>query len=122
MDALKQGDDDQALAARRFAVPSADLRYGRINNTMTSGVAETPIIVHDMQIAHGNSGGPLVDGCGRLGGVNTLFLADEHQVGNVALDVASLKAFLTERQIAFSADDAPCGGSAPAAPPASAAK
>ncbi|ARN81127.1 hypothetical protein DSM21852_03080 [Methylocystis bryophila] len=117
-DALKAGDDDRALAARRFDVPSADLRYGRINNTMSSGAGETPVIVHDMQVAHGNSGGPLVDACGRLGGVNTLFFADEHQVGNVALDVTSLKTFLTDKRIGFAGDDTPCAS----APPASAAR
>jgi len=118
LEALDQGVDDRALAARRFDVPGADLRYGRINNTMSSGVGETPIIVHDMQVAHGNSGGPLVDACGRLGGVNTLFFADEHQVGNVALDVASLKTFLTEKGIGFAGDGSPCAS----APPASAAR
>jgi S1-C subfamily serine protease len=112
-EALTQGDDDQRLAARRFTVPGADLRYGRINNTMTSGNAETPIIVHDMQIAHGNSGGPLVDACGRLGGVNSLFYAEASQVGNVALDVGALRKFLTEKQIPFTADDSPCGGTGP---------
>lgn len=112
-DALKQGDDDQRLAARRFSVPGADLRYGRINNTMSSGAAETPIIVHDMQVAHGNSGGPLVDACGRLGGVNTLFFAQENQVGNVALDVVSLRKFLNEKQVAFVSDETPCGGPEP---------
>jgi S1-C subfamily serine protease len=63
-----------------------------------------------MQVGHGNSGGPLVDACGRVGGVNTLFFADENQVGNVALDVTGLRKFLTENRIAFTADDSPCGG------------
>ena len=116
-EALTHGDDDQRLAARRFTVPGADLRYGRINNTMTSGDGETPIIVHDMQLAHGNSGGPLVDACGRLGGVNSLFFAEASQVGNVALDVSALRKFLTEKHIPFVADDSPCGVAGPTSPP-----
>ncbi|WP_026606809.1 S1 family peptidase [Methylocapsa acidiphila] len=108
-EALQRGETDEQLAARRFNVPSVDLRYGRINNVMSSGLHETPIIVHDMQVAHGNSGGPLIDGCGRLGGVNTAFLADEHQVGNVALSVVALRKFLTDLHISFTADDTSCG-------------
>ena len=115
-EALKHGETDEELAARRFNVPSVDLRYGRINNVMSSGVRETPIIVHDMQVAHGNSGGPLIDGCGRVAGVNSLFFADEHQVGNVALSVVALRQFLTELHIAFAADDQPCGPTAEARP------
>lgn len=109
-EALEHGEGDDQLAARHFNVPSVDLRYGRINNVMSSGAIEMPIVVHDMQVAHGNSGGPLVDACGRVGGVNTLFFADENQVGNVALDVTGLRKFLTENRIAFTADDSPCGG------------
>ena len=73
-EALTHGDDDQRLAARRFTVPGADsMRAVRHDERRR----ETPIIVHDMQLAHGNSGGPLVDACGRLGGVNSLFFAEE---------------------------------------------
>jgi S1-C subfamily serine protease len=115
-EALQRGETDEQLAARRFNVPSVDLRYGRINNVMSSGARETPIIVHDMQVAHGNSGGPLVDGCGRVAGVNSLFFADEQQVGNVALSVVALRQFLTDLHIAFTADDSPCGPTTEARP------
>jgi len=111
-EALQRGENDEQLAARRFGAPSVDLRYGRINNVMASGEHETPIIVHDMQVAHGNSGGPLVDGCGRVAGVNSLFFADEHQVGNVALSVVALRKFLTDLHIAYAADDGACGPTA----------
>jgi hypothetical protein len=114
-DAVRDGVSDEALEAKRFNVPSVDLRYGRINNLMTSGGLETPIVVHDMQLAHGNSGGPLIDGCGRVGGVNTLFFAEEQQVGNVALSVEALRKFLSASHVAFTADDAACAA-APAEP------
>lgn len=118
-DALGQGDVDQALASRQMPVPGADLRYGRVNNLMSTGPLELPIVIHDMQLAQGNSGGPLVDGCGRLGGVNTMLFPNAkagYQQGNVAQDVTVLRKFLTEKQIAFTADDAACAPAAGAAP------
>jgi S1-C subfamily serine protease len=131
-EAVSSGEGDRALAAQGIETPSADLRYGRINNVMRVGRDELPVVIHDMQLAHGNSGGPLVDACGRLGGVNTgSFFSkfnpkdpEPMQQGNVAQDVSALRKFLTDRQIAFSAEDAPCApgeaprAAGPAPPPA----
>ncbi len=117
---------DQALAAKLIETPGADLRYGRINNVMRVGGGEMPVVIHDMQLAPGNSGGPLVDACGRLGGINTAFFSSgfdpQHpgpmQQGNVAQDVSVLRKFLAEKAIAFTADDAACAPpGAGAAPP-----
>lgn len=118
---LASGKVDESLLAQKTTVPGADMRYGRINNVMTSGASRLQVLIHDMQLAPGNSGGPLVDACGRLGGVNTLLFPSESQgksggpqQGNVALDVALLRKFLDEQHIAFTADDSAC---APPAPP-----
>jgi S1-C subfamily serine protease len=119
---IGQGDIDRILAGQQFAVPGVDLRSGRVNNLMKTGRAELPVIIHDMQLAKGNSGGPLVDSCGRLGGVNTLLFPNDeagYQQGNVAQDVTLLRKFLTENGVSFSADDGPCGavgGSGPQVP------
>jgi S1-C subfamily serine protease len=111
---------DQALARQVLHVPGADLRSGRINNVMNSGGNSFPIVVHDMQLAQGNSGGPLVDACGRLGGVNTLLFTNSEgsQQGNVAQDVSIVRQFLTEQSIAFQSDDTPCQQQSPAPPQA----
>jgi S1-C subfamily serine protease len=107
---LAQHHSDAELVQQRIRVPGADLRLGRINNVMSSGNDALPVVVHDMQLAQGNSGGPLVDACGRLSGVNTLLFPNDQgsQQGNVAQDVSVLNKFLTEQHIAFQTDETPC--------------
>lgn len=125
-------DPDAAIRELVSPVPGADLRSGRINNLMSSGARSLPILVHDMQLAKGNSGGPLIDACGRLIGINTLLFASEQtsQQGNVAQDASLLQRFLTDRNIAFELDETVCAfpgqpatpaalpSSSPATPPA----
>jgi S1-C subfamily serine protease len=137
-DSLRAGNSDEMLSQQRVAVPSAELKYGRVNNVISTGRNALPVIIHDMQLAQGNSGGPLIDACGRLGGVNTLLFTNGEgaQQANVAQDVSLLRKFLTENKIPFLSDDSPCnpeavrdsdragteppkpGGLQPAAPPA----
>jgi S1-C subfamily serine protease len=66
--------------------------------------------VHGATISSGNSGGPLVDLCGRLVGVNTFGRIDTENALrlNFALRALGLKGFLTEQHIAFKSDDARC--------------
>ncbi|MCI0736250.1 MAG: serine protease [Beijerinckiaceae bacterium] len=121
-DSVGTGMVDEALLRQYTAVPGSDLRYGRVNNVIVSQSGQLPIIIHDMQLAGGNSGGPLVDSCGRLGGVNTLVFsepkikhgddagADVRALGNVAQDVSVLRQFLKAQQIAFQSDDKSCDG------------
>lgn len=56
----------------------------------------TPIILHSADIAQGNSGGPLVDACGQVLGVNTLTVADGEDSYRAGFALASeaLLAFL----------------------------
>lgn len=113
--ALRQGNVEATLDQAHFHVPGADLRFGRINNVMTSAEGGLPIIVHDMQLAPGNSGGPLVDACGRVIGVNTLLFSTDGshsgvQQGNIAQNVSVLRKFLDDHGTAFTAADGPCTG------------
>jgi Trypsin-like peptidase domain len=107
---IKESDADAALKHDQAEVPSPDLRYGRVNNIIHSGPQALPVVLHDMQLAPGHSGGPLLDACGRVGGVNTWDLRNGQgpQQANVAQDASVLAKFLKERNIEFKSDDSPC--------------
>jgi hypothetical protein len=110
-ESLKEGDVDAALQRQgQVSVPSPDLRYGRVNNVIRTGAQELPLILHDMQIAPGHSGGPLVDSCGRVDGVNTWDLKNKSgpQLTSVAQDASILTRFLKDKNIDFKSDDTVC--------------
>ncbi|MGP0061555.1 MAG: serine protease [Beijerinckiaceae bacterium] len=125
-ESLNESDIDAALQRQgQVTVPSPDLRYGRVNNVIDAGAQSLPIILHDMQIAPGHSGGPLVDSCGRVGGVNTWDLKNKSgpQFASVAQDASTLDKFLKDKGIAFKSDGAACVSSpalaqSPPQPPA----
>jgi hypothetical protein len=125
-ESLRSGNVDEVLQREPVVAPGADLKYGRVNNIMNTGKAALPVVLHDMQLAPGNSGGPLVDACGRLGGVNTLLFRndDGNQQANVAQDAALLRKFLADNSIAFTSDDSMCDptrvAGSPPTPPAGA--
>jgi S1-C subfamily serine protease len=119
--AFSRDDIRQSMARDHIELPGVDLEEGRINNSMRTGSRSLPILLHDMQLAKGNSGGPLVDACGRLIGINTaLFPSDAGtRQGNVAQDVAAVRGFLTEKGIAFVDEPQACAPQVAAAPAAS---
>ena len=101
LEALKQGD--------RSAIPDLVLTQGAIT-VVQNRESGRPIIGHEATISPGNSGGPLVDDCARVVGVNTYGIFDEsgkHKV-NYALAVASLIAFLNTHSVAFEVNDSVC--------------
>lgn len=110
-ESLNESDIDAALRREgQVTVPSPDLRYGRVNNVIDAGAQGLPIILHDMQIAPGHSGGPLVNSCGRVGGVNTWDLKNKSgpQFASVAQDASTLDKFLKDKGIDFKSDGAAC--------------
>lgn len=81
---------------------------GIISSTDTiNGIAA---LVHDADIARGNSGGPLVDRCGRVLGVNSFVSrADEGDSPfSFAVTVRELAAFLTEARQDFTSVTSAC--------------
>ncbi|WNO53349.1 S1 family peptidase [Stakelama saccharophila] len=65
---------------------------------------------HTAQIARGNSGGPLLDNCGRVVGVNRAVTTAQEGDGSFVISLAEneLITFLREKKQAFHAVDWPC--------------
>jgi len=67
--------------------------------------AGPPLIIHTANISPGSSGGPLVNRCGQLVGVNTFIKGVEDQFDSrelFSLAASSLKEFLKSKNISFS--------------------
>jgi serine protease Do len=105
------------LDGDRSAVPQMAVTQGIVTARQT-GPFNLAVLAHTAEISPGNSGGPLVDKCGRVVGVNTFFRADISTAAraNFALEATGLRAFLTDRNIAFKASNGVCVQTAPAPP------
>jgi hypothetical protein len=83
---------------------------------MTTGIvnAEQKIkgkedaIIHSATISQGNSGGPLINTCGRVLGINTFISTSEVRTLNIALSVSGLRQFLKDAAIDFYETDEAC--------------
>ncbi len=83
--ALKAGD--------LSAVPGLTVTDGTINTEQKIG-PQTHVLMHSAALSSGNSGGPLVDMCGRLVGVNSFVRKGKLQNRGFALTTGDLMAFL----------------------------
>ncbi|MBI3452241.1 MAG: trypsin-like peptidase domain-containing protein [Rhodospirillales bacterium] len=102
----------ELVSGSEIAAPELILSRGEISAVQTSP-SGIPVVAHTANIMGGNSGGPLVDACGRVVGVNTLTTFDPEGGGKAAFALASapLKAFLDRQRVPVSVDARSCAGS-----------
>lgn len=90
-------DFARLMAGDGTAAPDLNFTQGTVQS-LTQRPGKVPLVLHTASILKGNSGGPLVDMCGRVVGVNTFISLDEKQAGRLsyALAAEGLVAFLKE--------------------------
>jgi S1-C subfamily serine protease len=109
-EALRRGDTSR--------VPELVLTTGTVS-TVQQGPTGMSVIAHTASVSPGNSGGPLVDRCGRVVGVNTFVrradgAADRVNYSQKAEDLA---AFLAQVGTAVTPQPDACAAGAPTPPP-----
>jgi serine protease Do len=87
----------QLLSGDAAAAPELILSRGEIQAVQPSATG-TQVLVHSGDVMQGSSGGPIVDSCGRVIGMNTYIAVDEQQSGRVsyALAAGGLAGFLRQ--------------------------
>jgi len=100
------------------ATPELVVTQGMI--TVIQNADTNPIVGHTAAIHQGNSGGPLVDFCGRVLGINT-FMPEGMQTMGYALSASMVKRFLDGAGISATWTDTACTPTQTASAPPSAA-
>lgn len=97
-------------------MPTAAVTEGVV--TAVQSGSGSGLVLHTAQITPGNSGGPLVDRCGRVLGINTFIQAREEGRMNYALASADAGRFLAANNVAVRSAAGACNpapaGTAPA--------
>ena len=112
---------DEAFARLRrgdsSAMPEVILTDGRIN-AVQSAPGGLRIMPHSAAVSSGNSGGPLVDACGRVLGINTFITANREQVvhANYAQKSDGVIAFLRQNGTDVADLSGPCAPNTAPAP------
>ncbi len=89
--------------------PDLVLSSGEVSALQQSGNG-IPVIVHTASISSGNSGGPLMDRCGRIVGINTFITADQETASRAgfALSSREILNFSEKSGVALVIDDRVC--------------
>ncbi len=100
--ALQQDRNLRRLAAGDLkAAPEVVLTRGTVS-AVQNRERNTPMVLHSADISAGNSGGPLIDACGRAVGINTYIVTSRQSTkANYALGGSWLGAFLRGANLPF---------------------
>jgi S1-C subfamily serine protease len=100
----KQFQDLQA--GRAVGMPQVVLSRGDIRVVENQG-GSTPVVAHTAEISEGNSGGPLVNACGQLVGINTFGITIPGQIrsSSFAIGDAAIDRFLKSQNVALGTGD-----------------
>ncbi len=83
------------------AAPEVVLTKGTVS-AVQNKERNTPMVLHSADISAGNSGGPLIDACGRVVGINTFLVSTQQATkANYALGGSWLAAFLRGSKTPF---------------------
>jgi S1-C subfamily serine protease len=89
------------LAGDLKAAPEVVLTKGTVS-AVQNKERNTPMVLHSADISAGNSGGPLIDSCGRVVGINTYIVTSRQTTkANYALGSSWLAAFLRGSKTPF---------------------
>ncbi|MBU0725338.1 MAG: serine protease [Alphaproteobacteria bacterium] len=109
---LTMADDSmwRLLAGDLTAAPALVLNKGSIQAVQTLPTGDE-VLVHSTDISQGNSGGPLVDACGRVVGINSFIRIDAENAGRAsyALSARGIAAFISGLGQRLALDTAECG-------------
>lgn len=97
------------IAGDAGATPDLNLTQGVVQSVQESPQG-VPVLVHTASVLQGNSGGPLVDACGRVVGINTFIAVDTEQSGRVsyAQTTGVIAQFLNESGAGIPVDTRTC--------------
>lgn len=100
--AIAQDRNLRRLAAGDLkAAPEVVLTKGTVS-AIQNKERNTPMVLHSADISAGNSGGPLIDSCGRVVGINTYIVTSQQTTkANYALGSSWLAAFLRGARTPF---------------------
>ena len=90
------------------AAPDLNMNDGAIRSIQSIGAITR--LIHTAELLKGYSGGPLIDFCGRVVGVNTFYHVDQEEMNksNSAISSTELSAFLRQQGIALPLDMRTC--------------
>jgi hypothetical protein len=92
------------------ATPEMSMSLGDVILGQEKIGKKVPVVIHTADVRPGNSGGPLLDACGRVVGINTFIGLDDvsKRTTSWSLHSADLAAFLSEQQVSFQMNEDVC--------------